>query len=272
MNKQSDYHIHTTFCDGKDHPAELAETAFQLGFHTLGFTGHSPMVCPGDWCMTTADLPRYQAEIRSLQRDYDGKMRILCGLERDYFFAPGDDFAYDYVIGSVHAVLCDGVYDAVDDSPETLTAAIQARYGGDYDAFCAAYYAQVADVVRKTRADVIGHLDLVTKFRNRLDLGESDRYRRAAFEAIHALLPAGKPFEVNVGAITRGYRTSPYPSAALLREIRLGGGSILLTGDCHDRRRLGDCWDVAVEAARAAGFTERMEWDGTGFAPVALDG
>ncbi len=268
MNKRSDYHIHTNLCDGKDSPAAMAETARKLGFHTLGFTGHSPMLCPGDWCMD--DLPRYHTEIRALQARYAGEMRILCGLERDYFFAPGDDFPYDYVIGSVHAVEKDGVYYAVDDSADALMSHLDRGFGGSYDAFCEAYYAQVADVLRKTNADIIGHLDLVTKFRNKLHLTESDRYLKAAFEAIHALIPAGKPFEINVGAITRGYRTSPYPSDALLREIHACGGTIILTGDCHNRENLGDCWDVSVEAAKRAGFTTRMEWGNGAFEEVPL--
>ncbi len=271
MKKTSDYHIHTTFCDGKDSPAVMAETAYRLGFHTFGFTGHSPMLCPGDWCMNEKSLPEYRAAVRALQAEYAGKMRILCGLERDYF-APPDDYKYDYVIGSVHAVEKNGVYHAVDDSADVLMASVNRDFGGEYDAFCEAYYAQVADVLRKTGADIIGHLDLVTKFKNRLQLTESKRYLDAAFDAIHALIPAGKPFEVNTGAITRGYRNSPYPSMTLLKEIHACGGNIILTGDCHNRQNLGDCWDVAVEAAEAAGFTTRMEWGENGFEEVALRG
>jgi histidinol-phosphatase (PHP family) len=47
-------------------------------------------------------------------------------------------------------------------------------------------------------------------------------------------------FEVNTGAIARGYRTSPYPSVNLLRKIRDIGAPITLSSDCHNKDHL-DC-------------------------------
>lgn len=68
----------------------------------------------------------------------------------------------------------------------------------------------------------------------------------------------GKPFEINVGAMTRGYRTSPYPSKKLLCEIARLGGDIVINGDCHDRRWLGRYLDGAAALALECGFDCRM--------------
>ena len=42
-------------------------------------------------------------------------------------------------------------------------------------------------------------------------------------------------FEVNVGAILRGYRKTPYPYENLLHIIKKSGGKIILSLDCHNK-------------------------------------
>ena len=39
------YHTHTTFCDGKNTPMEMAEAALRQGLTALGFSGplHGPL-------------------------------------------------------------------------------------------------------------------------------------------------------------------------------------------------------------------------------------
>ena len=40
-------------------------------------------------------------------------------------------------------------------------------------------------------------------------------------------------FEINTGAISRGYRTVPYPSADQIAYIRSKGGVLILSSDSH---------------------------------------
>ena len=92
-----DLHMHTVFSDGKNTPDEMIREAIRRGFHTVGISDHSS----GDPCgMTLAESVTYRSEISRLKEEYAGKIRVLCGLERDFMT---DDFAeYDYTIGSVH--------------------------------------------------------------------------------------------------------------------------------------------------------------------------
>ena len=269
MQIRSDFHVHTSYCDGKNTPAEMAERAYELGFHTLGFTGHSSDYSGLEICMDAERNAAYRREIYRLRKQYDGSMRILCGLELDYNSDETAD-GYDYVIGSVHNLPIDGKYRMIDHTKEDLLSLTECYFDGDFDRLAERYYACAADVLRKTKADIVGHLDLITKFHDSLQFSESSVYLRYAYEAVHTLIPYGKPFEINVGAITRGYRKTPYPSDALLREIHACGGSIIFTGDCHDRRYLGKCFDVAVEAAKRCGFTEYVDWGECGFETFPL--
>ncbi len=269
MKKTADYHVHTAYCDGRDTPGEMAEAADALGFRVLGFSGHSSMPTAPETWMAPDAAAAYRAEVAELKKRYEGRMEILCGLELDYH-SDEDGAGYDYIIGSVHNVMAQGGLHILDHTPEGFAWVLNEGFGGDYGALAEAYYASVADVVRKTRCHIIGHFDLITKFRNLMPLEPNKRYWDAALEAVHTLAPLGVPFEINVGAITRGYRTTPYPHDRILREIRTCGGSIIFTGDCHDRRRLGDCFDVAVAAAKRCGFTEYADWDGKGFSLRSL--
>ena len=92
----------------------------------------------------------------------------------------------------------------------------------------------------------------------------------AALEAAHALAGKIPFFEVNTGAIARGYRTTPYPSLFLMKELKRLGFGAVISSDCHDRRYLDCAFDAAAESVRACGFTERYILTASGFTAVAL--
>ena len=37
------FHVHSTFCDGKNTPEEIILAALEKGFSSIGFSGHSYM-------------------------------------------------------------------------------------------------------------------------------------------------------------------------------------------------------------------------------------
>ena len=228
--------MHTIFSDGKNTPEEMVQEAIRRGLDTVGISDHSS----GDPCgMTLADSVRYREEIARLKRKYAGQIRVLCGLERDYMT---DDFAdYDYTIGSVHWLsMPDGHHISIDWTAEKLRAGAGKYFGGDMIALAEAYYATVSRVVEVTRCDIIGHFDLVTKFIEvdpSFDLRDP-RYVRAWQRAADILLQTGKTFEINTGAISRGYRTDPYPAAEIRQYIRDHGGKMILSSDAHQKENI----------------------------------
>ncbi len=238
MQKEN-LHTHTVFSDGRNSPRELVDRALELGFTALGFSDHSYTSIDTEYCMKREVLARYQKIVRSLSEEYAGKLRILFGIEQDYF---SDDppAGFDYVIGSVHYVVKDGQCLPVDKSPRDFIKNILRCYAGDVFAFCRDYYALVRGVAEKTDADVIGHFDLVGKFNegDRMFDPEDKRYTDPAIDAADALLETGLPFEINTGAMARGYRSSPYPSEKLIEYIASRGGRFILSSDCHDAELL----------------------------------
>ena len=266
----SNFHTHTVWCDGKDTPGEMAEKAFSLGFFALGFSGHCDP--PFSTCgMTEEGLRAYRRDIAQLKKDYAGRMEIYCGVEQDILSglrAPG----FDYAIGSVHWVEKDGRHLSVDWKAEILAENIARHYGGDAYAFAADYFALVAQVREKTGCDIIGHFDLLTKFNEidpRFDTAHP-RYRAAALSALSALAAPGAVFEINTGAMARGYRTAPYPELWILKELRARRCGVMINSDCHGRENLACGFDLSRRLALEAGFAGQIVIKNGAFQEIAL--
>lgn len=235
----SNYHTHTLFCDGKDEPEELVLEALRLGCPELGFSGHSYVSFDPDSCMSPEGTEEYIKTVRALKEKYRGRINIRLGVEQD-LYSEASTAAYEYVIGSVHYVLKNGRYLPVDLSAESQISLVNECYGGDFYAFAEDYYEAVGGVYEKTRCDIIGHFDLVTKFNEggRLFDTADPRYRRAALAALERLMDTPAAFEINTGAMARGYRTEPYPERFLLQELKRRGKKLILSSDCHAKENL----------------------------------
>lgn len=252
---KSNLHTHTRFCDGAHTPEEIVLEAIGKGMNVIGFSGHAYTPVDISYCMTPQDTACYRAEIERLKVQYSDRIKILLGLEQDLYSAPPDE-RYDYLIGSVHYVLLDGEYCAVDHSAAYLTEAVARHCGGDVYRFAREYYRSVAQIVDKTGCDIVGHFDLVTKFNEGgAMLDEKDpRYLGPALEALDALLEKDVVFEVNTGAMSRGYRRLPYPSCILLRRIAEKRGMVTLSSDAHRKEHLLYAFKDALMLLKASGF------------------
>ena len=234
-----DLHMHTAYCDGKDTPEDMVLSAVDKGLDTVGISSHSYTFFDESYCMQKEDIPRYIAELRYLRAKYFDRIHVLCGVEQDYYSDyPTDEF--DYIIGSVHYIKVGDEYIPVDESVEILRAAVQKHFGGDVYALCELYFDTVADVVEKTRCDIIGHFDLISKFIEREPLFDTKhpRYVKAWKAAVDRLVTYDVPFEINTGAISRGYRTQPYPDEEMIAYIKAKGGRLILSSDAHSKENI----------------------------------
>lgn len=271
MIPKMNFHTHTTFCDGKDSPENMVLAAIEKDFEALGFSGHSYTYFDESYCMSKEGVKKYQKEIQRLKEAYGDKIAIYCGVEQDFYSQePISDF--EYAIGSVHYIKKDGQFLPVDEGADITKKNIQEVFGGDPYAYAKAYFETVADVLKKTKADIIGHFDLLTKFNENSVFFDTrdEKYRGYGISAIEALIPYDKPFEINTGAIYRGLRSEAYPSIDFLEEIKRRGGKILLSSDSHDGNSLGYYFHEIVKLALEIGFQSALVWTPRGFEEVAL--
>jgi histidinol-phosphatase (PHP family) len=250
----SDFHTHTNFVDGNHTPEEMVKSAIEKGMKTLGVSEHAYSSVDEECSMSFSQTKEYRKEIARLKEEYSGQIQLLCGIEMD-FTSQDDPNAYDYVIGSVHYLTVGGKTYFVDYSPEKTKLCIEEAFGGDADAFAEFYFDKVAQVVETTGANIIGHFDLLTKFSEH-GVGpdvDSPRYIHAWQSAMKKL--AGKAsLEINTGAISRGWRTTPYPSQEMLKFWKELGGSVVINSDSHHKDTLLCEFDLAQKMAESVGF------------------
>lgn len=233
-----DFHLHTTFSDGKNTPEEMIRAALDMGMKRIGISDHAPTPCGESYCIARDRVTEYRETIGALKEKYRGKIDVLCGIEQDlYSYDPAE--GYDYVIGSVHAFKHGDAYYDVDYSAERLAEVTEQFYGGDYMTMAEDYFARVAQLAGM-RPDIIGHIDLLTKFNegDKTFSTKNERYLTAAYGAVDALLPCGAAFEINTGAISRKRRTTPYPSVEILHYILSRGGHVIFSSDAHSAENL----------------------------------
>ena len=249
---KTNFHMHTTFADGKNTVEEMILAAIDNGGEAVGFSEHGYTPIDHSWCMMPEVTDRYIENVNLYKEKYKDKIKVYCGIEADYYTVY-DKTKFDYSIGSVHYVEKDGFYIPVDKSARDTDECTQRLYGGDYLALAKDYFLLVGDVLEKTGADIVGHLDVLYKFNEkdpRFD-EEGKDFIKAATDAIDNLIPYGKPFEINTGAISRSYKTKPYPSAGLIDYIGAMGGKVIMSSDSHNADTvyfgLDDAYEMLVE-------------------------
>ena len=250
---KANLHTHTTYCDGNNTPEEVVLSAIDKGFSAIGFSSHGYTPYDLRYCMK--DVEGYIAEVTSLKEKYRDKIEVYLGIEEDAF-EPSDRSRFDYIIGSCHYFLLDGKYYPIDSDYDYFKAGLKA-FGGDVIKLSENYYENFCKYIKRRKPDIIGHFDLITKFDEvdeALLLSNKD-YLALSEKYVKEALKSGSLFELNTGAISRGYRKAPYPYENLLHIINKEGGGIILSSDSHDASTLDFYFEESKKLIKDIGFS-----------------
>ncbi len=273
MKYLQNLHTHTTYCDGRNSAEDIVKKAIDLGFESLGFSGHATMPdsIPASYAMTREGTLAYKKEVNALKEKYKGQLEIFLGIEYDAL-SETDLSDYDYTIGSVHYIKKGNEVIDFDITAHGVKRIIDRNYGGNGMLFAKEYYEELARLPESIIPDIVGHFDIVAKHCEKIPFFdiESNEYKNYALEALHALSPKCRLYEVNVGGIPRGYRLTPYPSRFILKEIKALGCGVIITSDCHDMEKLNTGFDDAVKLISDCGFKEVFVLTKNGFEPRKL--
>ena len=269
----ANFHTHTTYCDGELTVEQMVRAAIDKGMDALGFSEHSYLSFD-DFCMSRDGTHEYMRDVRQLAQKYP-EIELYLGIEQEYYaewIVPPEEF--DFIIGAVHYVKTGGKFVSLDDGAQAQRQVVLDHFGGDYYAMAEAYFDTVA-ALADTPCDFIAHFDLCAKYNNLDPLAPlfdelHPRYVNAALRAMDTLVSAGKPFEVNTGAMYRLGRPEPYPSAFFLRELHRRGAQVLLSSDSHDAQSLCHGFEDMKTLLRSCGFTHIKRLTRNGFVDVAI--
>lgn len=248
----TNYHTHSTFCDGNDTPEEVVLSAINMGFDAIGFSGHGYTAFDLTYCMK--DTEGYIKEINNLKEKYKNKIQIYLGIEEDAFY-PLNHNDYDYTIGSSHYFNIDGTYYPIDSNYDCFKKCLQI-FDNDIENLANSYYTNFCMYLKKHKPDIIGHFDLITKFDEMDDslFLENKNYLDIAQKFVTEALKNNIIFEVNTGAISRGYRTNPYPHIDLLHTIKKENGKVILSADSHAKDTICSYFEDAKKMLKDVGF------------------
>ena len=269
INHLQNLHTHTTFCDGRDDPESMIVTAIEKGFGALGFSGHAYMYYSE--YIEKNKTEGYQDAIYLLKEKYKGIIDVFCGLEFD-IYSDVDKSGYEYLIGSVHYLKLGETFVGFDRDAGRVAEIIKEHFGGDGMKYAKAYYETVAQLPEYGKFDIIGHFDLITKHSDNVKFFDetSEEYKRLVLEAADALRGKIPIFEVNSGAVARGYRKTPYPTPDIIKEMRKMGFGVCITSDCHNKDFLDISFEESRELLLSCGYKEKFILTEQGFIPVEL--
>ncbi len=279
MNSKASYHVHTSFCDGKNSPEEMTLAAIDAGMTAIALTAHAAWPFATEWHLPPARYDEYLAEARRVKAAYSGRIEVWCGFEADYLAgltAPDPStygrFKPEFLVGSVHYVT-EGSRD-VSGSPWSIDAptaevadGIERCYGGNAKRAVGAYWSTVREMVSSCSFDALGHLDVLRKRNGELSFfdEESRWYKGELRETVRAIARAGVTVEINTGGIARKALDDVYPSAYLLGLLSRADVPITVSSDAHAAGDIACAYDRAYRAAREAGYGSLSFFTGTGW-------
>lgn len=249
-------------CDGRNSLNEMIDSAIDAGFSDFGMSCHG--YAPFDMQYSMPDEKTYLDAMARAKAEYAGKIRLYTGVEEDVFAPSACPEKYDYIIGDVHYDIDEttGEHIAVDGNPKDFIAVRDNICHGDAMTLVKRFYENMVKAAQK-RPAILGHFDLVTKCNNDncfFDEQSSD-YISTALEALEECNKYGVIFEVNTGAIARGYKTLPYPAPFILKKLCELGGKVTVSADCHFKEYITCGFDIALNVIRDAGFTKISVWE-----------
>ena len=152
MRVKADFHTHTTYCDGKSTPREMAEAAYRMGFTDFGISGHADYsFCTPDFGMSDRKLAAYKQELYALREEFAGRMNIYVGIELDCL---GPIQEAEYAIGSVHCLEKNGELFSIDETEAILADAVNRLWGGKWYEFTKDYFELEATVYDRTKCSL----------------------------------------------------------------------------------------------------------------------
>ena len=248
----TNYHTHSTFCDGKNTPEEIILYAIENDLDAIGFSGHGYTPYDLRYCMK--DTGGYIAEINRLKEKYKNKIQIYLGVEEDAF-SPVNHADFDYIIQSCHYYVVDGTYYPIDSTYDHFKKCLEV-FEFDCEKMAESYYGAFCEQIINRRPDVIGHYDLITKF-DEIDVMrflDNPKYLKIAEKYTREIVKNDVIFEVNTGAISRGFRKTPYPQEPLLKIIKENDGKVMLASDSHEVGTLVSYFGEAKKYLKDMGF------------------
>ena len=252
MIYKTDYHMHSSFSDGRSIPEEYISPALLAGLCEIGFSEHLTLFKdPQDWNMNPINISPYINHMEAL-REKTKNIKIKIGLEVDYFAGKEEAtraflqrLPLDYIIGSVHYL-----------GEKTVDLGPEFYEGKSIDRLFSSYFDSVCNAVASGLFDIIGHCDLIRIYGYVPGTDPEPLYRKLA----KTMKKHNVAFELNTNGRNRPLADF-YPDRKFLHIFLEEKVPVCVNSDAHMPARVGQYFDEAYELLRYIGFTEMAVFD-----------
>jgi len=252
MIYKTDYHIHSSYSDGRSSPEDYIAPAIAAGLKEIGFSEHLTLFKDlEDWNMNPVNISPYINHIENL-RNKIKNIKIKTGLEVDFFAGKEKEISdylsplpLDYIIGSVHYL-----------GEKTVDMGPEFYLGKSIDRLFESYFYSVCGAAASGLFDIIGHCDLIRIYGYKPSSDQEPFYRKLAKTMkMHNVV-----FELNTNGRNRPLADF-YPDRRFLHIFREENVPVCVNSDAHMPSRVGQSFDEAYDLLRYIGFTEMAVFD-----------
>jgi histidinol-phosphatase (PHP family) len=271
IKKNSNFHSHCTFCDGRSKPEDFVQTAIEKQFRAYGFSSHSPLPFETCWNMSKIDMPDYLAEITRLKNKYAGDLEIYLGLEIDYLdntynaaIPYFQSLPLDYSISSVHFLpvrlpLSIENMACVDGPYHEFEIDLHKFFNGNIRRITESFFESSMQMVETGGFDIVGHIDKIYMNGARhpdFDI-QADWYQKPFLQLLDLIAGKGYIVEINCKNIVRNGHT--FPHIASFKELKKRDIPVMVNSDCHQPDLINDGREKAFALLKEAGYQVTRE-------------
>lgn len=235
-------HNHSTFCDGKNSVAEMANAARTAGLTHFGLSGHAPVLFENEWSIASVGkLSEYFAAIEN-EKATGGETIILAGLEADYIPGLSHPFAFfrekfqpDFLIGSIHLVKHADLLWFIDGPVEGYDKGLENVFGNDIRKAAKAFYNQTCEMIETQKPDFLGHVDKLLMHNKNRFIGNDDPYMLNLLKETLTLASEKEVVvEINTRGIYKGLHNDYYPGQYIFPFLKENKIKVMMSADGHE--------------------------------------
>lgn len=279
----SNFHSHSTFCDGRSHPEDYIRFALSNGFRAFGFSSHAPLPFRTSWNMHQENMSEYLSEIDRLKEKYAGRIEIYTGLEIDYLdesFHAGipyfQQLPLDYRISSIHYIpqsdrLVENEMVCIDGSFNKLEESIEINYQNNIRKFVKDFFKASMKMLDIGGFDIVGHADKVYMNTQRYESFSVSApwYLDLVKDYFYQIADKGYIIEINTKNFDRKQQTFPHIQLfPLLKDFNI---PIQVNSDCHFPHLVNSGRNEVIKLLKEAGFKSTRELVGGKWEDIDID-
>lgn len=270
MNNLTNYHSHTSFCDGKAPMESFIEEAIREGFTSYGVSSHAPLPFLTRWTIDNPEeTERYIQEFHRIKKLYGDRIDLYTGLEIDYMDeqhnpanAYFQNLPLDYRIGSVHLLhSTEGEIIDIDTRPEIFKENVERYLGGDLHQVVLTYFDKLMRMIELGGFDFVGHADKISYNAQWCEPGilEQKWYRDKIHDYFTFIAEKKVMIEVNTKTLHRnGFL---YPNREHFGLMHQLGIPVVVNSDAHVPELINSGRPEALQWLKEAGFRTVRQLD-----------